>query len=649
MASINSEPKNSIYDLICKYYMKATFIVASLLFIYVAGFGHLSDMAQRCALVTLVCPPLFLKKPLKVGKEKKSYWWTKTIDILLCIIMVAGGIYMIVMWPSKLLKSTPYVPMDYILGILMIISVLEATRRGTGLAVTLTSFVFLLYTRFGYIFGGILGHRGESWKRIISTLYVSTEGIFGSSVGIAAGYIILFIVFGAFLDAFGTGRWFIDFAYSLTGRFRGGPAKTAVVSSGLMGMISGASVANVVTTGSFTIPLMKKMGYKPHEAGAVESVASTGGMIMPPIMGAGAFLMADFLETQYGIVAGAAAIPAVLFYISLILATDATAVKRGLRGLQKEELPKLKDVMRERGLFVIPIIALIVMICLGYSASKSCVISIISILVVACFRKDTLPTVKRILTALEEGGKGAASIVVTTSCVGIIVCALTLTGLSARLSTSLISIAQGNIYIGAVIAAVITIILGCGMPPAAVYIILASILAPSLIGMGAVPIAAHMFIFYFSCIGTITPPVAITSYTGAAIAEANPNKTGWTAFRYGLVAYIIPFMFLTAPQLLLVGGTGEIIIAAFSALIGVVCLCASLEGYMIFKFFMVPRVILGIASLLTLYPGLTTDLIGYGLIAVAIVLNLIIAKKKGTSIKVNPAQSESKAAIASDE
>ena len=623
---------DTMFDTIAKYYVKAAFIAAAVLFIYNAGFGSMSDMSKRCWLVTLVCPPIFFLKPMGIGKEGRRNRWTKGFDLFLCLLLNVCTIYMIFAWPAKLLKSTPYTTADYVLGIMMIAVVLEATRRAAGSIVMLTSFIFLLYTRFGYLLPGILGHRGESWKRIITTLYVSTEGFFGSTVGVAANYIILFVVFGAFLEAFGTGQWFVDFAYAITGKFRGGPAKTAVVSSGLMGMLSGASAANVVTTGSFTIPLMKKMGYEPHEAGAIEAVASTGGMLMPPIMGSGAFIMAEYLQVKYSVIAAAAAIPAILFYVSLILMTDAVAVKRGLVGLPKEELPKFKEVIKDRGFLAIPIFVLVAMIGIGFSASKSAVIAIGSILAVACLKRETRPTLKKILTALENGAKGSSSIVMITSCVGMIVCALTLTGLGTRLSNALFSLAGGNLYMGALLAAFIAIILGCGMPVAAVYIILGSILAPSLIQMGAAKLAAHMFIFYFACIGTITPPVAITAYTGAAIAEANPNKTGFTAFRYGAVAYIIPFMFIISPELLLIGTTKDIILSVLTALLGVLCLTAALEGYMVYKFYPLPRIFMGIAACLLLLSGVITDLAGFLCIAAAFITDIIIAKSKGSSI-----------------
>ena len=632
--------KRSIYDLVAKNYRYVVYVITGLVAIYVAGFGSMSDMNQRAGLVTMLCPTVFTLKPLVLGKAKRSYWWTKLIDAVLTIGTIIGGVYMLLAWPTKMLKASAFSQADIILGWVMLICILEATRRSTGLIVTITAVVFLLYMHFGYLFDGVLGHRGESWQRIISTLYVSTEGLFGSSVGVAASYIILFVVFGAFLEAFGTGQWFVDFAFSAAGRFRGGPAKTAIVSSGLMGMISGASVANVVTTGSFTIPLMKKMGYEPHEAGAIEAVASTGGMLMPPIMGSAAFLMADLLGIRYGEIAKAAAVPAVLYYFALLLVADAIAVKRGLRGMNRSELPSMKSVMKDRGLFVIPILMLIVLVLTGSSAMKACVYSIFAILIVACFKKETRPTLKTILKALADGAGGAVSIVCTCSAAGVIVCAISLTGLGTKASTSLIALAGGNLYIGALIAAIITIILGMGMPCAAVYIILASILTTPLIEMGALPLAAHMLIFFFSCIGTITPPVAITAYTGAAIAQADPNKTGFTAFRYGAVAYIIPFLCLVSPTLFLIGSPFDVVLSCVTATFGTICLVGALEGYFLIFFTPASRIFLGVAALLTLIPGWRTDLVGIGCALIAFILTKKFPGKPGRQQEKVKAEAE---------
>ncbi|MBE6906100.1 MAG: TRAP transporter fused permease subunit [Ruminococcaceae bacterium] len=596
--------------------VRTLYIVSSLIFLYMSAFGSFSDMVQRALLITLLCPTIFLTVHLKFGKW--SGIWTRGIDYLLALVFIASGTYIMVVWQNRILKVGSPPNTDIIFGTIMIICVLEATRRTTGKFLSVTAILFLLYTLYGRHLPGLLAHKGESWRRIVTFMYVSTEGIFGVPMGIAASYIILFVIFGAFLEAFGTGQWFVDISYAITGRYRGGPAKTAVLASGLMGMISGSSAANVVTTGSFTIPLMKRTGYQGYEAAAVEAVASSGGMFTPPIMGAGAFIMAEYIGIPYMEIALAATLPALLYYFSVIMSVDAIAVKSGLRGLPKDELPSVKSVMKERGIFVIPIICLVGFILLGFSPIKAAFYSIVAILIVASMKKVTRPTLHKIAEALESGSSSVLSIVATCATAGIIVGVLSMTGLGAKLSYSLISIANGNIYIGATIAAIITIILGCGMPPTAVYIILASVLAPPLIEMGIVPIAAHMFIFIFSCIGAITPPVAITAYTAAALADADPNKTGFRAFRLGIVAYLVPFIFITSPALIMVGNAEEIVLATVTAFIGVLSLVGAFEGCILRFSFSVPsRICLAIAALLTIIPGLVTDLIGIAFLIAA--------------------------------
>lgn len=600
--------------------IKWVYVLTSLLYLYIAFFGSFSDMIQRALLITLLCPTIFFTNPLRFKNKANNVM--KALDYTFAIAFITSGIYIMMVWQDRILKSgtTPF--LDIIMGSIMLVCLLEATRRTTGKFLSITALIFLLYTMYGFVLDGFLAHRGESWQRIITFMYVSTEGIFGVPAGIAATYIILFVIFGAFLETFGAGQWFVDVSYAATGRFRGGPAKTAILASGLMGMISGSSAANVVTTGAFTIPLMKRTGYKAHVAAAVEAVASSGGMFTPPIMGAGAFIMADYIGVPYTEIALAAAIPAFLYYFSVILSVDAIALRENLKGLPKNELPQVGTVMKERGIFVIPIIVLLGLILSGFSPIKSAAFSVIVILLVAFFKKETRPDIKKIISALQSGSESVISIVATCATAGIIVGAMGITGLGAKLSYTLIELAGGNLYIGAIISAIIAIILGCGMPPTAVYIILAAVLSPSLIQMGITPIAAHMFIFIFSCIGAITPPVAITAYTAAAIADADPNKTGLTAFRLGLVAYIVPFIFITSPSLILVGSWIEILGAFGSAVIGVACLVAAFEGVMIRKFGIYARIMLGISSVLMIYPGGFTDLIGIALIAVSVFISI---------------------------
>lgn len=611
-----------------KRLVQVVYICLSAIYIYTAGFGTFSDMIQRCLLMTLCGAMVFLVKPIQFGRDKRQNAVTKALDWLLAAAFTVPGIYIMAVWKDRVFKTGPTPSMDIVMGSVLIVLLLAATYKASGWPLVITSVVFLAYAMLGPYLPAVIAHRGESWKRIVNFLYVTTEGIFGIPAGIGATYIVIFVIFGAFLEAFGAGQWFVDMAYAVTGRFRGGPAKTAVVSSALMGMISGSPAANVVTTGTFTIPLMKRTGYKPHEAGAVESVASTGGMFTPPVMGAAAFMMAEYLQITYLEVSASAIVPAALFYLSVMLVIDAIAVKSNLKGLPKSDLPNAGQIMRERGQLCIPIIFVIGAVMLGWSPMKAAFWAVVVVLVVAMVNKETRPTPRKILKALESGSRSVSNVIITCATAGIIVGVISMTGLGAKLSYTLISISGGNVYIAAVLSALITIILGCGMPPTPVYVILATVLVPPLTELGVVPIAAHMFIFIFSCIGALTPPVAITAYTAAAIAKADANKTGWTAFRFGLVAYIIPFIFLLSPAILMVGTPIEIALAAVTAVLGVFCLTGAVEGYIFMFWGPVPRVLLGVAALLMLKPGIATDLIGLGIIAAAVVLNLVLKQNK---------------------
>lgn len=603
---------------------KVIFIVISALYLYTAGFGAFSEMIQRCLLITVCGFTVFLDKPFTLKGKRNTL--TRVLDWVMALGFLATGIYILVVWDSRVTMTGATPTSDVVMATLMILLLMFATYKTTGWPLVITSIVFLAYTWAGPYLPSIIAHRGETWTRTASFMYVSTGSIFGVPAGIAATYIVCFVIFGCFLERFGAGQWFVDVAYAGTGRFRGGPAKTAIASSALMGMISGSPAANVVTTGTFTIPLMKRMGYKPETAGAVEAVASTGGMFTPPIMGAAAFMMAEFLSINYSEVAVAAILPAILYYLSAMLVVDSIAVKEHLVGLPASELPSVKKVMAERGQMGLPILFIIAVILVGWSPMKAAFWATLLTLAVAFLRSTTRPTLKGILEALESGTKSVVSIAISCASAGIIVGVISMTGLATKLSYTLINISGGNIYLAAILTAVITIILGCGMPPTPTYVILATVLVNPLVQMGATPLSAHMFIFMFACVGALTPPVAITAYTAAAIAKADPNKTGFTAFRMGLVAYIIPFIFLLNPAILLQGQGIEVIIAAITSVLGVFCLTGAIEGYMVKYWSSIGRILLAVAALCTMIPGTLTDLIGLALIAAAWLLDQLVFK-----------------------
>ena len=611
-------------DKVRSWLCRFIFIATSCLYLYTAGFGSLDEMVQRCLLVLVAGFAVFLTKPFQI--KGKRYVATRILDWVFAIAMIVVCVYIMSVWPARSVSTKAKPQLDSIMGTIMIIVLLVATYKTTGWPLVITCVVFLVYALLGPYMPGFLAHRGYTWKRVAETMYVSTQSIFGVPAGIAATYIVCFVIFGSFLETFGAGQWFVDIAFAGAGRFRGGPAKTAILSSALMGMISGSPAANVVTTGTFTIPLMKRMGFKPHVAGAVEAVASTGGMFTPPIMGAAAFMMAEFLNVKYSTVAAAAILPAVLYYLSALLVVDSISVKEHLVGLPSNELPSVKQVMKERGLMGLPILMIIVVILMGWSPMKAAFWATILTFVLSFFSKETRPDVKKFFEALESGTKSVVSIAISCAAAGIIVGILQLTGLATRMSVQLVNLAHGNIYIAALLTALITIVLGCGMPPTPTYVILATCLVRPLTEMGASALSAHMFIFMFACVGALTPPVAITAYTAAAIAKSNPNQTGFTSFRMGIVAYIIPFIFLLNPAILLEGSGMNVVLAAATAILGVFCLTGAIEGYLLKYWSMVARIMLGIGALMMMIPGMTTDLVGIGLVVVAFVLDKLIFK-----------------------
>lgn len=619
-------------DKVRSWLCRIIFIATSCLYLYTAGFGSLDEMVQRCLLVLVAGFAVFLTKPFQI--KGKRYVATRILDWVFAIAMIVVCVYIMSVWPARSVSTKAKPQLDSIMGTIMIIVLLVATYKTTGWPLVITCVVFLVYALLGPYMPGFLAHRGYTWKRVAETMYVSTQSIFGVPAGIAATYIVCFVIFGSFLETFGAGQWFVDIAFAGAGRFRGGPAKTAILSSALMGMISGSPAANVVTTGTFTIPLMKRMGFKPHVAGAVEAVASTGGMFTPPIMGAAAFMMAEFLNVKYSTVAAAAILPAVLYYLSALLVVDSISVKEHLVGLPSNELPSVKQVMKERGLMGLPILMIIVVILMGWSPMKAAFWATILTFVLSFFSKATRPDVTRFFEALESGTKSVVSIAISCAAAGIIVGILQLTGLATRMSVQLVNLAHGNIYIAALLTALITIVLGCGMPPTPTYVILATCLVRPLTEMGASALSAHMFIFMFACVGALTPPVAITAYTAAAIAKSNPNQTGFTSFRMGIVAYIIPFIFLLNPAILLEGSGMNVVLAAATAILGVFCLTGAIEGYLLKYWSMVARIMLGIGALMMMIPGMTTDLIGIGLVVVAFILDKVIFKPQPK----NPAQ-----------
>jgi TRAP transporter 4TM/12TM fusion protein len=518
---------------------------------------------------------------------------------------------------------------ELVLGGIFTLIVLEATRRIIGWALPITAIIFLAYAFF------VAKTRPE---QIIEIMYLTTEGIFGGTLGVSAAYVIMFVLFGAFMERTGIGRLFMDFALSLTGHTAGGPGKVAVVSSSLFGTVSGSAVANVLVDGPITIPLMKRTGFRPAFAAAVESVASTGGQIMPPIMGAAAFVMAEFLAVSYFQVTMWAIIPAVLYFLAVFCAVHFESKRVGLLGLPRSEIPRLGTVMRERGHLFIPLLVILFGLMAGYSAPLCALAGTLSCVPVAMLRKSTRKDINfgTIFSALEEGAKNSIAVALACACAGIIIGVITQTGAAINFTSVVIDMSKDMLVLALILTMLAGIVLGMGMPTTPAYIVMVSLLVPAIIKLGAIPPAAHMFAFYFAILSAITPPVALAVYAAAGIAKAPLWQAGWTAVRVGAAGFIVPFMFIFEPTLLMIGAWHDILQSFISASIGTICLAAGLFGYLFRIARVWERVFLLGAAVMLIKPGLVTDLIGAGLLLSVVVSQLVIRRAEPQPKAVPP-------------
>jgi TRAP transporter 4TM/12TM fusion protein len=533
-------------------------------------------------------------------------------------------------------------PADFIIALIGIFLVLELTRRTAGLALPILVGVFLLYTFIGPFLPGILHGRSHDPERMFTFIY-SQDGVFSIPVDISSTFLIMFIIFASFLQVSGVGKYFVEWAFSISGHLRGGPAKVAVLSSALMGTMSGTSVGNVVATGSFTIPLMRKVGYSPQFAAATEAVASTGGQIMPPIMGAGVFIMAELTGIPYSRLMLAGIIPAVLYFAACYLMVDLEAVKQKMHGIPRHLLPGFKEVMSRSYLFL-PVFILFGMLISGFSVTMAGFWAIISAFLISWTSKKTRMGLKNIMKALEGGARGTVQMMAVCASAGIIVGVIALTGIGLRFSSVILGIAGESTFLALLFTAGIIIILGMGMPTTAAYAVGAAVVAPGLIGIGIEPLMAHFFIFYFACVSAITPPVALAAYAGAAISGSDPMKTGYTAFRLGIAAYIVPFMFYYAPEILMIGSPPVIILRTLTALIGIYALAAAAQGYFFGHAPLLMRVLLLVASLGLITPDETLDILGFALLLGLFFFQRVIYKTKeaddASSGDVKPAKQQ---------
>lgn len=614
-------------------------ILMSAFHLFTAWHGTLLAMKQRSLHLIFAFTLGFALYP---GFKKSSKDKIDITDWLLIILSVGVWGYIFFNVEAIALKGGQMSTTDMVLGVLAVLLTLEVTRRVVGPELPIVTIVFLLFAYFGRHMPGIFAHRGFNVTRIVSHMYMTTEGIMGTPLGVSSTFVFMFILFGSFLDKTGVGEFFIDFAYALTGSTRSGPAMTSVLSSGLMGSISGSSVANTVTTGAFTIPLMKSVGYKPHYAGAVEATASTGGQIMPPVMGAAAFIMADFTGFPYISIVKAAIIPAVLYYIAVGTMVHLEACKLGLKGMPRESLPKVSSILRKQGYLTLPLIAIIFMLVKQYpptmAALTGIVIGVIVAMTVSIIKKDNSFTPKDILGAMEAGAKGAVGVACACACAGMIVGVVTLTGFGLKIAEVIVQIAQGRLIPTLLLTMISSIILGMGLPTTAKYIVLATMAVPAITKLGVNLMSAHLFILYFGVVADVTPPVALAAYAGAGIAGANSMKTGFQAFKLAIGAFIIPYIFVINPHLIMVDSIVGTTVnwlpvtaalpTIVTALIGTICLAGTVESYLFGNLRIWQRIILLLAAFALLDPKLLTDAIGLAALAFIFVTQKMLNKNK---------------------
>lgn len=520
----------------------------------------------------------YLLIPAKPGPGRAAIPW---YDMIAAAGGMAVGLYIFVYYPSIVNSLGDISNERVFLGCVTILLLGEASRRLVGWPLVIIAVCFLFYALFAYIFPGDFYGKGWTVSRLATYLYLDANGIFGQALQVGASIVVVFVIFGEVLYVVGGAEFLSDFSLALMGRFRGGQAKIAIVSSSLFGNISGSAVANVVVDGAFTIPMMKKAGYPPPIAAAVEAVASTGGQIMPPVMGAAAFLIAEYLQMPYAQVALAALVPAVLYYVTLFIQVDLLAARNGIHGLPPKEVPRLLPVLKRSATFVVPLAVLIIwMFYLNRRPEEAGLLAALAALIVGFLTPGVKIGWQEILKILTNAGRGMLEIAAITGLAGVVIGVLQLTGLGFTLTLTLLNIGQSNALLLLVLTAIVSIILGMGMPTTAVYVLLAVLVAPGLAKLGIVPIAAHLFIFYFGMLSMVTPPVCMASYAAASIGKTDPIKTGWQAMRLCSIAYIVPFLFVFSPSLLLIGHWYEVALSIITAIIGAMLLGVGVVGYL---------------------------------------------------------------------
>lgn len=588
--------------------ISALAITFSVFQLYTAIFGVLDAQLQRAVHLGFAMALSFLLYP-----TRKSWSRTKLhpLDLVLAVLSAASPAYICICYQQLAMRSGIVTPVDLIMGVMGLLLVIEATRRVVGIPMVVVVLVFLAYAFAGPYMPGVMAHRGLTVQQLIGHLYYTTEGIFGIPLGVSSTFIFLFILFGAYLESTGLGKFFIDLANAVAGWASGGPAKVAVLSSAFMGTVSGSSVANVAGTGSFTIPMMKKLGYRKEFAGAVEAASSTGGQLMPPVMGAAAFLMAEFVGAPYIEIVEAAVVPAMLYFAGLWLGVHLEAKRTNLKGVPRDQLPKAWLIFKERGHLALPLIVIVYLLVSGYTPMRAALVAIVLSILASSLRKSTRMKPIEIVNGLESGARNVLGVVIACASAGIIIGVVTKTGVGLKLASGLLALSGGMLLPTMFFTMITSLILGMGVPTTANYVITSTIAAPALIQMDVPVLAAHMFVFYFGIIADVTPPVALAAYAASGISGGKPLLTGVNASKLAIAAFIIPYIFVLSPELLMINATPTgILWAVATAIIGMVGLSSAMIGYLYYHSTWYERIILFASGLLMIIPGIVTDVPG---------------------------------------
>lgn len=615
MKKYDRESNQRIWTGVPKNIIRGLLVAFSLWCIYMTLFATFLEEIRLTSFMALIVLAGYLIYPASRKSVKQNYipWY----DILIMVLGTGAFLYFTFNAHSIIQQGTRFLPYQIVIGVIGILALLELTRRCVGIPILCVAAVFIIYAMtIGLTNPNFFGRL----RYFIRNLFYTKEGVFSTPVNVCSKYIVVFIIFGAFLERTGISNFFIQLANCVAGKYSGGPAKVAVISSALCGMVSGSSVGNTVTTGSVTIPMMKKTGYKSEFAGAVEAAASTGGQIMPPIMGAAAFLMADFVGVPYSNILVRAILPAVLYFAGIFISVHLEAKKLGLSGIKKEDLPVFKILVKKIYL-LLPLVMLVVWVSGNFmTIQRAASLSIVLAIVVGLFNKGERITFTKCLDALETGGKGCITVAAACGVAGIISGSITMTGLANELINGIIALANNHLIIALVLTMLCCIVLGMGVPTTANYCIMAATCAPILIRMGVPALAAHFFVFYFGIVADITPPVALAAYAGSAIAKSNPMKTAFTASKLAIAAFIVPYVICLSPSLILIDTTvWEVVLISLTSFIGIFAVSSALEGFLKRQMSVAVRVVLAVGGLLMIFPGLLTDGIGLALIVAGVV------------------------------